>query len=75
VLASVRDPELQRIAEARQGLDQVYGAAAAEQTLARRRATADLLDALGVHVLDVPTDDLPRALADHYLSLKANGLL
>ncbi len=75
VLASVRDPELERMAEAREGLDAVYDAAAAEQTLARRRATADLLETLGVDVLDVPADDLPPALADHYLSLKARGLL
>ena len=75
VLASVRDPELERMASARQGLDEVYAAAAAEQTLARRRATADLLEALGVHVLDAAGEDLPPALADHYLSLKARGLL
>jgi uncharacterized protein (DUF58 family) len=75
VLASVHDPELERLAEARTGLDEVYAAAAAEQTLARRRATAGLLDALGVVVIDVPGDALPPALADHYLTLKANGLL
>ncbi len=75
VLASVRDPELERMAVARHGLDEVYAAAAAEQTLSRRRATADLLETLGVHVIDVPADDLPPALADHYLSLKARGLL
>jgi uncharacterized protein (DUF58 family) len=75
VLASVRDPELERMAASRAGLDEVYAAAAAEQTLSRRRATAELLETLGVHVLDVPADDLPPALADHYLSLKARGLL
>jgi uncharacterized protein (DUF58 family) len=75
VLASVRDPELGRMAGTRDGLDDVYAAAAAEQTLTRRRATADLLETLGVHVLDVPADELPPALADHYLSLKARGLL
>ena len=75
VLASVRDPELERMAGARQGLDEVYAAAAAEQTLTRRRATAALLETLGVEVLDVPAEDLPPALADHYLSLKARGLL
>jgi hypothetical protein len=26
-------------------------------------------------VIDVPADDLPPVLADHYLSLKARGLL
>jgi uncharacterized protein (DUF58 family) len=75
VLASVHDPELERLAAARDGLDEVYAAAAAEQSLARRQATADLLGTLGVGVIDVPADDLPPALADHYLSLKARGLL
>jgi uncharacterized protein (DUF58 family) len=75
VLASVQDPELERLAGERSGLDEVYAAAAAEQTLARRRATADLLETLGVHVIDVPGEALPPALADHYLSLNAQGLL
>jgi uncharacterized protein (DUF58 family) len=75
VLASVHDPELERMAGARGGLDEVYAAAAAEQSLARRRGTAGLLRTLGVDVIDVPPDDLPPALADHYLSLKARGLL
>jgi uncharacterized protein (DUF58 family) len=75
VLASVRDPELERMTRSRDGLDEVYAAAAAEQTLARRRRTADLLGALGVDVIDVPADALAPALADHYLSLKARGLL
>ena len=52
VLASVRDPELERLARSRDGLDEVYAAAAAEQALARRRRTADLLGALGVDVID-----------------------
>jgi uncharacterized protein (DUF58 family) len=75
VLASVRDPELERMAADRGGLDEVYAAAAAEQSLARRRHTADLLRTLGVDVIDAPADDLPPALADHYLALKARGLL
>jgi uncharacterized protein (DUF58 family) len=75
VLASVRDPELERLAGARDGLDEVYAAAAAEQALARRRDTAELLETLGVDVLDVAADALPPALADHYLALKARGLL
>jgi uncharacterized protein (DUF58 family) len=75
VLASVRDPELERMSVTRGGLDEVYAAAAAEQSLARRRHTAGMLRALGVDVIDVPADDLPPALADHYLGLKARGLL
>lgn len=73
VLASVRDPELERLAAARETLDDVYDAAAAEQALGRRAHTARLLGALGVDVVDA--DDLPPALADHYLALKARGLL
>jgi uncharacterized protein (DUF58 family) len=78
VLASVRDPELERMATlttGARGLDEVYDAAAAEQTLARRRATAGLLETLGVDVVDVPAESLPPALTDHYLALKARGLL
>ena len=63
------------MAAARDGLDEVYAAAAAEQALARRRRTADLLGALGVDVIDVRREALPPALADHYLALKARGLL
>jgi uncharacterized protein (DUF58 family) len=75
VLASVRDPALDRLAAGRSTIDEVYGAAAAEQVLARRRRTADLLRALAVDVIDADADRLPPALADHYLSLKARGLL
>ena len=53
----------------------MYDAAAAEQVLARRRHTADLLRALGVDVVDADAERLPPALADHYLALKARGLL
>jgi len=75
VVASVRDPELARLAAARSTVDEVYDAAAAEQAVARRRRTADLLQALGVDVVDADAERLPPALADHYLSLKARGLL
>lgn len=75
VLASVRDPALDRLAAERATIDQVYDAAAAEQVLARRRRTADLLRTLGVDVIDADSDRLPPALADHYLQLKARGLL
>ncbi len=75
VLASVRDPELDRLARARSDVDEVYGAAAAEQAQGRRLRTSALLTRLGVDVLDVDAEQLPPALADHYLSLKARGLL
>jgi len=75
VLASVKDPALERLAATRGTVDEVYDAAAAEQVLLRRRRTADLLHALGVDVVDADAEHLPPALADHYLSLKARGLL
>ena len=75
VLASVRDPALNRLARSREDLAEVYDAAAAEQVLHRRRRTAELLRALGVDVVDTDAERLPPALADHYLDLKAHGLL
>ncbi|MFB9315641.1 DUF58 domain-containing protein [Nocardioides plantarum] len=75
VLASVRDPELDRLASTRDTIDEVYDAAAAEQSGSRRRRTSELLTKLGVDVVDADAERLPPALADHYLSLKARGLL
>jgi uncharacterized protein (DUF58 family) len=75
IVASVRDPALSRIAHLRDDATGAYHAAAAEQAISRRDATARLLGALGVEVLDEDADRLPVALADHYLSLKARGLL
>ena len=75
VLASVRDPTLGELARRRDTVEAVYHAAAAEQELGRRRRTAELLHALGVGVVDADAESLPPALADHYLGLKARGLL
>ena len=75
VVASVRDPALNEIARVRDDATDAYHAAAAEHAVARRDATARLLGALGVEVLDEDADRLPVALADHYLALKARGLL
>lgn len=75
VVASVRDPALAQIAAARSDATATYHAAAAEQAIAHRDRTARLLAALGVDVLDEDADRLPVVLADHYLSLKARGLL
>ena len=75
VLASVRDPELERIASRRGTAAEVYDAAAAEQVLAGRARTAEVLTGLGVDVVDADADRLPVALTDHYLMLKGRGLL
>ncbi len=75
VVASVSDPALDAMRGARDGSAQVWGAAAAERTLALRGAAAEALGRLGVDVLDAPPDELPVRLADHYLALKRQGLL
>lgn len=78
VIASVRDPELNRLATVRDdasGIGDVYGAAAAEHELERRARMRDVLARLGVDVVDADAAQLPPALADHYLHLKAQGLL
>ncbi len=59
MLASVRDPALERLAAARGNVDEVYDAAAAEQAMVRRRRTAELLRALGVDVVDADAERLP----------------
>ena len=54
----------------------MYAAAAAAQVLGEReRAAGEILRALGVDVVDADAERLPPALADHYLALKARGLL
>ncbi|WP_248583203.1 DUF58 domain-containing protein [Nocardioides sp. InS609-2] len=75
VLASVQDPALSAMAALHSDAAEVYDAAAAQQVLAQRRRTSDLLRALGADVVDAPAEALPPALADHYLALKARGLL
>ncbi|MBU2695985.1 DUF58 domain-containing protein [Pimelobacter sp. 30-1] len=81
VVASVRDPELTRLAEAADDpalaptADTVYDAAAAAQELHRRDRMRAVLQRLGVDVVDADAESLPPALADHYLALKAQGLL
>jgi uncharacterized protein (DUF58 family) len=75
VLASVRDPELDRMAARRGRPQDVYDAAAAEQVLADRARTAEILGSVGVDVVDADADRLPVALTDHYLMLKGRGLL
>ncbi|WP_441245842.1 DUF58 domain-containing protein [Kitasatospora sp. McL0602] len=75
VIAAVADPRLEELATARGTVADIYGAAAAEQTRADRRRTAELLTRHGVTVLDAPPAALPPALADTYLALKAAGRL
>ncbi len=75
VIASVRDPGLERMARRRRTIAETYDAAAAERELQRRTRTTAVLAQLGVVVVDADAERLPPALADHYLALKARGLL
>lgn len=75
VVASVKDPALERMARARSSIAETYDAAAAEREVRRRAHTAEVLTRLGVTVVDADAEQLPPALADHYLALKARGLL
>jgi uncharacterized protein (DUF58 family) len=75
VLASVADPALSAMTADVGSARQVYDAAAAERTVALRERTAQVLQRLGVHVIDAEPEDLPVALTDHYLLLKSRGLL
>jgi len=75
VLASVADPAVGALLAERKTVADVYGAAAAERTMARRERVAAALARLGVDVIDAEADELPARLADHYLWLKSEGLL
>lgn len=75
VVASVADPEIGRMRRSRDSLRDVYGAAAAERTVQLRERAATALGRMGVTVLEEDPEALAPALADHYLALKAAGLL
>jgi uncharacterized protein (DUF58 family) len=75
LLAAVADPALQRMARARGDAQAVYDAAAAERTLRERHHITGVLTRLGVDVVDAVPEELPPALADRYLALKAAGRL
>ena len=75
VLAAVADPRVAELAGGRGEPGLVYGAAAAEQARLERRRCTEVLRQRGVEVVDAPPDQLPPALADTYLALKAAGRL
>ncbi|WP_251093643.1 DUF58 domain-containing protein [Streptomyces sp. Caat 7-52] len=75
LIASVADPGIARMAQARGDVESVYEAAAAAQTQGERRRTAEQLRRHGVTVVDATPEDLAPALADAYLALKAAGRL
>lgn len=75
LLASVADPRVAEMAAARGDTAAVYGAAAAARDLLGRSRVSQLLERHRAHVVDAPPEDLPPAVADAYLALKAAGRL
>ena len=75
ILASVADPRIAELAGARGNANAVFAAASAELALSVRRRTADELGRIGVEVVDAVPVDFAPALADKYLTLKAQGRL
>jgi uncharacterized protein (DUF58 family) len=75
VVASVRDPLLGEMLQERTTAAQVFRAAAAERALLEREAVSVQLRQLGVEVVDAEPHQLPPALADAYIRLKAAGRL
>jgi uncharacterized protein (DUF58 family) len=75
VVASVTDPETLRAAAARGTREEVYRAAAAERSLLDAARVATAIRLSGAEVVTAAPADLPPALADRYLALKAAGQL
>lgn len=75
VVASVADPGLAEAVGRRDELADVYAAAAAERSRLDADRVAAAIERLGGSTVSAPPYELPPALADHYLALKAAGQL
>ncbi|HXR45330.1 MAG TPA: DUF58 domain-containing protein [Pseudolysinimonas sp.] len=75
VVASVTDPDVLAAAAQRRDRTEVYRAAAAERALLDGRRVAAALRQSGAEVVTAAPQDLPPAVADAYLALKAAGRL
>lgn len=75
VVASVLDPAVRAATRERGDRGEVYRAAAAERALLDTARTAGAVRRLGAEVVTAPPAELPPALADAYLALKAAGRL
>lgn len=75
VVASVEDPAVLEASRERARLSDVYLAAAAERALADRARLGAAIRRLGGDLVSAPPSELPPALADRYLALKAAGRL
>lgn len=75
VVASVTDPALLSASHERGNREQIYRAAAAERALLDMARVSAAVRRLGAEVVTAGPADLPPALADRYLALKAAGRL
>ena len=75
VVAAVTDPVVTAATRDRSGSDDVYRAASAERALLDVARVATAIGQTGAEVVTAPPADLPPALADRYLALKAAGRL
>ncbi|PJJ61692.1 DUF58 domain-containing protein [Compostimonas suwonensis] len=75
VVASVSDPEVVRAASDRGDRESLYRAASAERSLLDVSRITAAVRQLGADVVTATPQELPPALADRYLALKAAGLL
>jgi len=75
VVASVSDPDVLEAARERADTEQVYRAAAAERALLDASRVAAAIRQSGGEVVTGSPAELPPALADAYLALKAAGRL
>ncbi|EMY33507.1 hypothetical protein D477_014401, partial [Arthrobacter crystallopoietes BAB-32] len=75
IVASVRDPLLDELRAARSTASETFRAAAAERALLDRTALTTRIKQLGAEVVDATPHELPPALADLYIRLKAAGRL
>ncbi|WP_423918342.1 DUF58 domain-containing protein [Frigoribacterium sp. 2-23] len=75
VVASVTDPTLEADSLARDSSEDVYRAAAAERARLDQARVALALGRVGADLVAGAPADLPPALADRYLALKAAGRL
>ena len=72
LLVAIGDQETRRLAESMPSTEEeVYAKAAACRLLASREASLQALKRRGVHVVDAASGQVPVALVDQYLDLKA----
>ncbi|BDI21684.1 DUF58 domain-containing protein [Herbiconiux sp. L3-i23] len=75
IVASVTDPDIRAQVGSRSGRSEVYRAAAAERSLLDTDRVAAAIRLQGAEVVTAAPADLPVALTDRYLALKAAGRL